>query len=287
MKTKMGARRKLRAETLETRQLLHGGAFMSGDPTAMAEAAFARLNTNEDAVITADDGISERLLERLAEADTDGEEGISQAELTAQFEAKIAERAEASESRGNFRGRFRGRGGMGPARQVARQSPSDRLDSLFENDADGNGLTADEVSERIWERISAADTDSEEGGVVSVSREELETYIEAKRAERFDAAFARLDADQSGGITADEVSERRWERLSAADSEEYDGNADGIVTKDELQSYKEAKRAEREAEAEDSEGTEGGGREEVATANAQRRIASMRGSLGFRGFRGR
>lgn len=248
MKTRIGTRRKARLEALEARQLLHGGGFLGGDVAAVAESAFIRLDTNEDAVINADDGVSERLLERLAEADTDGEAGISQTELTAHLEARAAERAD--HAGGRFRGgRGFGRSGgrMGPLRPGAGQSLTERLDLLYENDADGNGLTAGEVSERVWDRISAADTDTAEGGEVSISREELEAHIEAKRSERLDAAFARLDTDESGGVTVDEVSERQWERLSEADTTENGGNADGIVTQEELQNYAEARRAEREA----------------------------------------
>ena len=156
---KIHARRKLRAEPLESRQLLHGGGFgcgLGGD----VDEAFARLDTNEDSVITAEDDVSERMMERLAEAETDGEEGITLDELTA--------------------------------------------------------------------------------------------YVEAKQAARIDAIFARLDSDQSGSVTADDVSERRWERIALADSEENGGNGDGAVSREEFENYLDVKRAEREANAEEA-----------------------------------
>ena len=163
---------------------------------------------------------------------------------------------------------------MGPVRS-GNASMTERLDRLYESDADGNGLTADEVSDRQWERLSAADgaDGTEADGVVT--RAELEAYAEAKRAERADAAFARIDADGSGGITADEVSERQWQRLSAADTGGGEnGEADGVVTQDELQAYREAKRAEREA---------GSGDEAAARQRGIQRGGFQRGSAMQRG----
>lgn len=239
--------RKLGAEPLEARQLLHGGALAGGiDRPSVAErveSAFSRLDTNEDSLLTTEDEISERLWERISAADTD-DNGVTQEELLAHVETQIAEREESGRRRMGRRGGRGPIGQHGPRPSLARQSPSERLDNLFANaDENEDGLlTSDEVSERLWERLSPADTNDD-----GVSREELDAYREAQRAERFDAAFARLDADESGGITMDEVSERRWTRLSAADADE-----DGAVTKQELQDHLEAKRAEREAENEEA-----------------------------------
>ena len=83
MMSKVRGRRKLVAESLEARQLLHGGACAGGgDPPSTAErveSAFERADTNEDAVLTADE-VSERIWDRLSAADTD-ENGVSQEEL--------------------------------------------------------------------------------------------------------------------------------------------------------------------------------------------------------------
>ena len=93
MKSTTRSSRKLRTESLESRQLLHGGALFCEAPPAtdIAESAFTRMNTNDDTVLAADDGIAARVLERLADADTDGN-GFSQAELTSHIENRIAER---------------------------------------------------------------------------------------------------------------------------------------------------------------------------------------------------
>ncbi len=308
MKIKAGARRKLRAESLETRQLLHGGAFAGGAaPSAEAVSAmvFSRLDVDENGVINAEDGASEDLLERWAGADTDTEDGgITQDELTTHLEARLAERTENDGSRAGRRGQRegvgRGGGRMGPMRPDA----AERVDSLFENDADGNGLSADEVSERVWERFSAADGADGTEADGAVTQEELEAHREALRAERFDAAFARLDTDESGGITVDEVSERRWERISVADTGGgEDGAPDGVVTQDELQTLRDARIAEREAEREadvadgnsDAETGEGEAVTDTAEAQAARRVGFQRAvglqrgaggpQRGFGGFR--
>ena len=256
--------RKLGTESLESRQLLHGGALAAGGapPTTAerVEAAFSRLDTNEDAVLTAEDDISARLWERLSQADTDGN-GVSAEELVDHLEARAEEREQ------------RGRG-----RDMRPEPPSqaERLDRLYAaRDADENGLlTEEEVSERTWERISAADT-NEDG----VSQEELTEYLEAQRAARRDEAFARLDADESGGLTEDEVSPRHWARIVAADADE-----NGSVTQDELAAYREAREAEREAQ-EEASGEEGAGNQ-VDVEDADRGPGRLRRGFQPRGGRG-
>ena len=183
MKSKTRSFRKLRSESLESRQLLHGGALVGEPPSApdIAESVFTRLNTNDDTVLTADDGIAGRVLERLADADTDGN-GISQAELTSHIETRIAERS-------------------------------------------------------------------------------------ARHAERFDAAFERLDKNDDGSVTADEVSNRRWERISEAA-----GN-DDAVTQDELSEHLEVKRAERQAGNGDTRAEARAARQEAREARQEARAA--------------
>ena len=234
--------RRLRAETLESRQLLHAGAFGGGEPPSAADRVarvFDRLDTNQDTVLTAADEINERLWERISAADLD-DNGVSQEELVAHLEAQMEQRADQDQGPGQrFRRQMamRGRGGsrMGPPRP---SDSGDRLDAFFaRHDENSDDLiTADEVSERLWERLAEADLNDD-----GVSRDELEDFQEAQRAARFDAIFARLDVDDSGGLTQDEIHERHWARIAEADA-----NDDGIVTKQELEDHREAKRAERE-----------------------------------------
>ena len=172
---------------------------------------------------------------------------------------------------GNGNGRH-GRGAGGGDRMT----PEERLENLFtENDANEDGvLTEDEVSESKWDRISDADLDGD-----GVSVDEILSQREAQRQARFDAAFASMDANEDGGLTVDEVSERRWERISQADAD-----ADGSVTQQELSDYFEAQRAERESEAED-EGAEVDGDDDVEAeqADAVDQRANRRGLRRGRG----
>ena len=75
----------------------------------------------------------------------------------------------------------------------------ERLERVFEADADANGLSAGEVSERQWERLSAADV-NEDG---TVSREELTTHLETKEAER-EKAVRIADLDKEDGTFHEE-----------------------------------------------------------------------------------
>lgn len=83
-------------------------------------------------------------------------------------------------------------------------------------------LTADEVPENVWKRLLEADED--EDGAISPA--ELEAI--AREHHRRDP-FAAFDANEDGALTADEVPERLWDRLSQADADE-----DGTVTAEEL-----------------------------------------------------
>ena len=239
MKSKNRSFRKLRSESLESRQLLHGGALV-------CEAASA--TDVADTALTADDGIAGRVLERLADADTDGNGG--------------------RERMGLFRpGRV-----VGNIGQIARvriesagmhgQSFSERLDAFYANkDANDDGLlTSEEVGERLWARLASADI-NEDG----VSRDELDVRREARQANRLDAAFERLDKNDDGSVTADEVSDRAWERISEA------AGSDDAVTQDELREHLEVKRAERQAGNGDTRAEAHAARQEAREARQEAR----------------
>ena len=245
-------KRTLQAESLESRQLLHGGG-MGEPPTteARVESAFERYDTNEDMQISEDE-VSDRLWSRISAADGDDEDAtVSVAELTSYLDAQAAEDGGGEgerRDRGRGRSRRAGRGDRGPDGRGdrVRTSFEERLDALFaENDTNEDGvITADDdVSEDLLERLAEADVDGD-----GVSREDLIAHREARQQARFDARFARADDNGDGGITEEEAG-RRWERISAADAD-----GDGSVTSTELQEYIEAQRAEREAEM-NEEGT--------------------------------
>ena len=245
MKRRVGKNRKLGAESLESRQLLHGGAMAGGgDPPSTGdrvEAAFQRFDQNEDSMLTENE-LSERQWNRISAADADQNSAVSSEELTAYIEARAAERAESGERederrRGRRSDRDNRERRRGPTERL---TPEQRLDRFFTtNDENEDGLlTQNEVSERVWADLAAADLNAD-----GVSREELQVQQEARRQARADAAFARLDANDDGGVTVDEVPERLWNRISAADA-----NNDDSVTQQELHDYAEAQRAERQAE---------------------------------------
>ncbi len=255
MKSKARSFRKLRPESLESRQLLHGGA-LGCEPLPATD--IAEFNTNDDTVLTADNGVAGRVLERLANADTDGHGGR---ERMGSFRDRVV---------GNIvqiaRGRIESGGMQG-------KSFSERLDAFYANkDADGDGLlTSEEVSERLWARLASADI-NEDG----VSREELDIRLEARHAGRLDAAFERLDKNDDGSVTADEVSDRRWERISEAA-----GN-DDAVTQDELSEHVEVKRAERQAGNDGTRAEARAARQEAREARQEARAERQASNGGTR-----
>ena len=147
----------------------------------------------------------------------------------------------------------------------------------------------DDISERMWEKLSAADTDDEAG----VNLDELTAHIDAKQAERAENGFAGRRGRRGGGrfgggtpdptelvdrvfsakddgddlLTESELG-RAWERLSEIAGE------DGAVSREELFDYVSEKIAERETADED----DGGGDDVAAaatTATSQMRFRGM------------
>ena len=280
MRSDSSCMRRLRGEKLEIRQLLHGGGFGGGDPPSADDIAaniVEKLDENGDGQLAADE-VSDRAWDRLSpSADTDESGGISQEELAAHVEAKLADRVHRSGGFRNHRGGF-GRGGgfrhRGQFGGGESATIEDRVDRLFSSkDANEDGVLAeDEVSERAWDRLSRADADG--GG--GVSQEELAAHVEttladrvhrsgglrghrggfgpgggfrhrgqfcggesASTEDRVDRLFASKDANEDGVLTEDEVSERVWDRVADADP---DGNG---VSSDELIETINATRQER------------------------------------------
>ena len=104
------------------------------------------------------------------------------------------------------------------------------IERLFEiaDDNDDGQVTEDEVSSHLWNRISVVDANANGG----ITLEEIDEYLPS-RGERH---FNRLDANEDGFITADEVSDSIWERLSSADA-----NDDGQISQEELTEYAESR----------------------------------------------
>ena len=107
----------------------------------------------------------------------------------------------------------------GPRHEHAMMGESDL--SRFDENRDGK-VELDELPAPMRQRFEAADTNMD--GVLSV--EEMKTAF----ATRFAARFKEMDKNGDGTLTTDEVDQRRWEHMSAADT-----NKDGKLTLAELQ----------------------------------------------------
>lgn len=80
------------------------------------------------------------------------------------------------------------------------------------DDNDDGLLSEEEVPEKLWMRISAADEDSDG----SLSSAELSSY----RLKLLDEYFAASDANADGSLSEDEVPARVWRRLATIDADE-------------------------------------------------------------------
>jgi Ca2+-binding EF-hand superfamily protein len=108
----------------------------------------------------------------------------------------------------------------------------DRLFTRFDTNENG-AISEDELPERLWQHLVDKNIDTDSDG--SITGEELDTYAADRRAER----FARKDADESGSLTEDEVSQRFWDKVSPADTDQ-----DGGVSLEELEIWLEERRIE-------------------------------------------
>ena len=180
--------RKLRAEGLEARQMLHGGAIGPA-PADIAERLFDRLNTNgDDVVLVSDEGgdeISERAWNKVSKADVEGSEaGVTVGELETYVEQKLAERVR------NIKRRHRLAHLRATKMRAGDHDVTSLVERVFANkDADGSGtLDAEELGNR-WEKL--ADIAGEDGVIDSA---ELEASINARRAEQQAKREAKREA---------------------------------------------------------------------------------------------
>jgi Ca2+-binding EF-hand superfamily protein len=152
---------------------------------------FAELDINEDGQLTQDE-VSDRTWPWLARVDANDDGGVTKDEIqTAWLE---------SEDR---------------LRQL---DPGEWFGWLDQN-SDGK-LSANELGESIWNYVSIADANSDSG----VSLAELTALYTAGRD-----AFARVDRNDDGQLSATELTPLVWAIISVADS-----NRDGGVTAEEL-----------------------------------------------------
>ena len=244
--SKLSRKRKLSTESLESRQLLHGGGFGLMGPITVdeqVEAVFERYDETGDGILDADDELSTRVEERLADADADGDGGVTADELVEYLEtSRVSNLLGVGDT--SDRGCYRG-------------DAADRVEAAIELvDEDGEGdIDQGEVSAELWETLAAADTDAN----ASLSAEELTTLVETLDAEkeatalasRVESIFSSLDDDGDSLIAETEVSATMWERIAAADTDD-----DQAVSEDEMSEFLQQQDAEREATRQ----IEGGGR---------------------------
>ena len=242
--------RKLRAESLESRQLLHGGGLASAESIGeRVDAVIEHYDTNLDGALGEDDELSERVQEKLAEIDANEDGTVTSEELTVYYETQSVSRSL----------------GLGSShRHLWRGDAEDRIaNAISVVDEDGeNDIDQTEVSAELWEQLASADTD----GSLALTVEELTAFVEATDAAAREAyisgqverLFERYDADDSLTIAEDEVAAYRWSHLSTADTD-----GDGSISQDEATTYfserlaaREAAWAERQAEKEAEEEAE-------------------------------
>jgi Ca2+-binding EF-hand superfamily protein len=135
-------------------------------------------------------------------------------------------------------------------REHARKGPPDPAEMVKRFDKNGDGqLQLSELPEHMQKFMAKADTNGD--GVLSV--DEIKASEDKMRAEHLakvdtdhdgkispeerkaafqkfaDERFAKLDKNNDGALSKDEVGDKRWERLSVADTDK-----NGSVTKDEI-----------------------------------------------------
>ncbi|MEO2014770.1 MAG: hypothetical protein ABGZ53_10405, partial [Fuerstiella sp.] len=168
-------------------------------------AAFNHLDTSDDGRLTPDE-VTPIAWMKLSRADANEDGAVTLQELRAAREEH--------------------------EHRVRRPQPAAVFARLDLNE-DGQ-LTADEVSEEVWAKLSQADA-NEDGAVtleeLRAARQEHEHRVRRPHPAE---VFARLDLNEDGQLTADEVTEEVWAKLSRADA-----NEDGAVTLQELRAARE------------------------------------------------
>lgn len=153
--------------------------------------------------------------ERLGRLDKDGDGKVTMQELAAMAPGRPGE----------------GRPGMGGGQMFGR----------LDKNKDGK-ISKDEAPAEMWERLARLDKD----GDAALSKEEMAVMAPGRPGEGRpgmpgrpglagpggpEAMFSRFDGDKDGKLSKSEVPAEMWERLSKADE-----NADGLVSKTELES---------------------------------------------------
>jgi len=193
---------------LEARQLLHGGGLgVEARPVEDRSAAiFDRLDVNDDNTINAEDGLADRIWEKVSAADgalegSEADGNVDAEELSAHFEASEADR-----DRGNRQKGRRAVRGRKPGRVDRADTDVNTMvdkffaakDAVVEGTDAGDGLLTEEELGRHAERLAGADLDGN-----GIDRGELTAFIEGKIEERNERKDAVAEGnDDSGEVAA-------------------------------------------------------------------------------------
>ncbi len=157
--------------------------------------------------------------ERLSKLDTDNDGKVTGQELMA--------------ARQGGKGREPGNGAPGKGRpgQGGKGDPGEFLKRMDKNN-DG-GVTADEVPEQFWARLSKADSNNDGKVTFEEAKANAPERAGGPGGERprpgSGEMFKTADKNEDGKISKDEVPEQAWARLGKLDKD-----GDGAVSRDEI-----------------------------------------------------
>ncbi|MDP6442686.1 MAG: dockerin type I domain-containing protein [Pirellulaceae bacterium] len=205
------------------------GALSEDEVPADLWEHLVNADANEDGSVTPDELAAyreEQLRERLAEhfnARDENEDGELTEDEVGGVAWRILSRFDADESGGVSLDEF-----VAALRERPHHPPRPNFDNPFDMlDANEDGaLTEDEVPAALWERISQADGNNDG----AVTMEELQAARDAHREELVDRAFAALDRNDDGAVTAADVAPFVWRHLMRLDA-----NEDGSISAEEFQ----------------------------------------------------
>ena len=125
----------------------------------------------------------------------------------------------------------------------AQAAPRGERPSFDELDANGDGqVTRAEMQAHKQARFAAMDADGDGG----LSKAELLANAQARAEKRVDRMLSKLDADQDGILSTDELANSRRERGADRMFERADADGSGGISKDEFDTIK-AKMKRRKA----------------------------------------